>query len=257
MNVLLDISIGKNYNNASQKARVITENWVSENAYCPHCRNDKLRHLENNRPVSDFICDNCGNIYECKAKQGSIGSKIVDGAYDTMIKRIHDENNADFFFMSYSLNDACVDDLFFVPKYFFTEQIIEKRRPLSQNARRSGWIGCNILLKEIPEEGRVNIIYNRQIKDKDVVCNKVHKIKFISDIPLSSRGWLLDVMNCVNRINSQEFELADIYRFETQLNVLHPQNNHIQEKIRQQLQLLRDKGLIEFLGNGKYKKLVL
>ena len=29
---------------------------------------------------------------------------------------------------------------------------------------------------------------------------------------------------------------------------------HIKEKIRQQLQVLRDKGLIEFLGNGHYRK---
>mgnify|MGYP000870015746 FL=1 len=86
------------------------------------------------------------------------------------------------------------------------------------------------------------------------MCNKVNKTNFISEISLSSRGWILDVMNCVNRINSQEFELADLYRFETQLNILYPHNNNIKAKIRQQLQLLRDKGLIEFLGNGKYKK---
>ncbi|MFR4384325.1 MAG: restriction endonuclease, partial [Phascolarctobacterium sp.] len=31
-------------------------------------------------------------------------------------------------------------------------------------------------------------------------------------------------------------------------------NHYIQAKIRQQLQLLRDKGLLEFCGNGSYKK---
>ena len=35
----------------------------------------------------------------------------------------------------------------------------------------------------------------------------------------------------------------------------HPSNQHIPDKIRQQLQQLRDLGLIEFLGNGRYKKL--
>ena len=32
-------------------------------------------------------------------------------------------------------------------------------------------------------------------------------------------------------------------------------NNFIKDKIRQQLQLLRDRGLIEFKGNGNYKKI--
>jgi type II restriction enzyme len=31
-------------------------------------------------------------------------------------------------------------------------------------------------------------------------------------------------------------------------------NNFIKDKIRQQLQLLRDKGMIEFVGRGNYKK---
>lgn len=34
----------------------------------------------------------------------------------------------------------------------------------------------------------------------------------------------------------------------------YPENHHIREKIRQQLQLLRDKGIIEFVGRGRYKK---
>ncbi|MDD3439629.1 MAG: DpnI domain-containing protein, partial [Clostridiaceae bacterium] len=164
-------------------------------------------------------------------------------------------DNADFFFMSYSYHEGYVENFIFVPKYFFTERIIEKREPLSPNARRAGWVGCNILLGDIPEEGRISIINNRQVENKNEVCGKVNKTGFISNFSLSSRGWIIDVLNCVNRINSQEFELADLYRFETQFSIVHPQNRNIKAKIRQQLQLLRDMGLIEFLGNGKYKKI--
>ena len=32
-------------------------------------------------------------------------------------------------------------------------------------------------------------------------------------------------------------------------------NNFIKDKIRQQLQILRDKAIIEFVGRGKYKKI--
>jgi type II restriction enzyme len=39
------------------------------------------------------------------------------------------------------------------------------------------------------------------------------------------------------------------------LKAIYPTNQHITDKIRQQLQFLRDLGLVEFLGDGKYKKL--
>jgi type II restriction enzyme len=48
-----------------------------------------------------------------------------------------------------------------------------------------------------------------------------------------------------------------MYAFENNLKAKYPNNNFIKDKIRQQLQLLRDKGLIEFIGRGKYKKTVL
>jgi hypothetical protein len=40
-----------------------------------------------------------------------------------------------------------------------------------------------------------------------------------------------------------------------QLEDLHPANRHVRDKIRQQLQVLRDLGLIEFLGRGGYRSL--
>ena len=43
--------------------------------------------------------------------------------------------------------------------------------------------------------------------------------------------------------------------FEKTLQNIYPENNHIKDKIRQQLQYLRDLGLIEFKGKGLYKKL--
>ena len=65
----------------------------------------------------------------------------------------------------------------------------------------------------------------------------------------------MDILNCVTSIKSADFFLEDIYGFESQLKLKHPDNYHIQAKIRQQLQLLRDNGFIEFLGNGHYRKI--
>ena len=57
----------------------------------------------------------------------------------------------------------------------------------------------------------------------------------------------------MERIKKQEFSLGDVYAFEGYLKAKHPSNNKVQAKIRQQLQFLRDKGVIEFLGRGQYR----
>ena len=75
----------------------------------------------------------------------------------------------------------------------------------------------------------------------------------ISNTKSSSR-WLSDVRDCVNAIDSKQFTLADIYKFEARLTELHPQNRTIKAKIRQQLQKLRDQGYIEFTAKGSYRK---
>lgn len=68
-------------------------------------------------------------------------------------------------------------------------------------------------------------------------------------------GWKLAVYKCLNLIENREFVLEDIYKYKYELERLFPNNRNIEAKIRQQLQLLRDIGLIKFLGNGKYIKL--
>ena len=47
--------------------------------------------------------------------------------------------------------------------------------------------------------------------------------------------------------------LEDMYAFEQDLSVIHPENKNIKPKIRQQLQFLRDKGYLEFVEAGKYR----
>ena len=62
-------------------------------------------------------------------------------------------------------------------------------------------------------------------------------------------------MSCIDKIKNDTFSLKEIYIFEAYLKTKYPNNNHIKDKIRQQLQILRDKGIIEFSGRGSYKKL--
>ena len=247
--------VAEGYTSSSQKIRVITEDWVSRNMYCPCCGNPQIQHYENNRPVADFFCPQCQEEYELKSKAGAIGTKICDGAYNTMISRINSICNPNFFFMHYGKVDLTVHDLIMVPKHFFTPDIIEQRKPLAQTARRAGWVGCNIAIQKIPQEGKIYLIKNKKQMPVDDVLNKLRKTRFIAKYGLEARGWILDIFNCVNRIPCQEFALDDLYAFENELQRKHPQNHHVKDKIRQQLQLLRDKGLVEFRGRGNYRKI--
>lgn len=244
----------ENYSSSSQKARVFTESWISDNMFCPRCGNFKIEHFPNNKPVADFYCSKCMCEYELKSKNGSISKKINDGAYNTMIERINGDNNPDFFFMGYSKTEMKVKNLIIIPKHFFVPEIIEKRKPLSNNARRAGWTGCNILLDKIPKQGVIEIIKNEYIVSIDDIVNKVNNAYKLEIKDLNARGWLMDILNCINLIPAQEFTLDEMYNFENILIEKHPQNNNIRPKIRQQLQLLRDKGFIEFLGKGIYRK---
>lgn len=127
---------------------------------------------------------------------------------------------------------------------------------MSNTARRAGWIGCNILIGEVPDEGKIDIIQNGVLHPKNEIYQKINKSNILLTENIETRGWLLDVLKYVNIISSREFCLNDMYSFEKELYFKHPQNNNIKAKIRQQLQVLRDKGFIEFLGNGKYRKVI-
>lgn len=51
----------------------------------------------------------------------------------------------------------------------------------------------------------------------------------------------------------QEFTLFDFYaRAEARLQSLYPANTTVRDTMRQVMQRLRDEGLLEFLGNGRY-----
>lgn len=255
MDIRLNLTIAVAYKSPAQIARVVTEDWLSRNMFCPHCGKLHIRQMPNNSPVSDFICPDCKREYELKSKKGGFNNIVNDGAYDTMIERITSNNNPDFFLLDYSLKTETVNNLIFIPKYFFVPEIIIKRKPLASTARRAGWVGCNINLLGIPSQGIVPIITNGQIQDVNTVLSKTRQSKSLETKDIKQRGWLMDVLMCVNK-QPQNFTLNDMYLYTQMLEVKHPDNHNIQPKIRQQLQLLRDKGYIEFLGHGKYRRIV-
>lgn len=174
------------YTSGSQNARTWTETWVRTWGYCPNCGAANLSSFPNNRPVADFFCPSCNEEFELKSKKGKFGPKLANGSFKTKCERLASSNNPNFFLMNYDLKTLAVVNLFIVPKHFFVREINDERKPLAPTARRAGWIGSNILLGQ------------------------------------ETRGWLLDVMKCVESLGKREFTLDEVYAFDRYLGGLYP-----------------------------------
>jgi type II restriction enzyme len=245
----MDRKLINGYKSIPQQTRVITENWFLNEAYCPSCGNC-VSHYAANKPVADFYCEKCCEDFELKSNKNKQSNRIVDGAYLTMMERLRSDTNPNLFLMTYKNN--FVENLVLIPKYFFVTDIIEKRKPLSNQARRAGWTGCNILLDGIPNSGKIYYVKNRIINNKTDVLNIYHKTAFLKNEKRASKGWIVDIMRCVEKTGKKNFVLDDIYKFEKQLSELHPDNRNIKPKIRQQIQILRDRKYLSFEGKGRY-----
>jgi hypothetical protein len=241
------------YSSGSQSARAWTEAWFGAWAYCPHCGNTKMSAFPNNSPLADFFCTACREEFELKSQKGKFGAKVLDGEFKTKCERLATNNKPNLLLMNYDLSSLAVVNLLIVPKHFFVREIIEERKPLAATARRAGWIGSKILLGRVPESGKIHIVQNGLVRPKDVVLQEWQKTLFLRDESSDTRGWLLDVMKCVESLGKREFTLDEVYTFERHLGDLYPGNQNVRPKIRQQLQYLRDRGFIDFVSRGSYR----
>lgn len=254
MDLHFDEELAKAYRSGLQRARALTEPWVERQVYCPGCGHFPLARYANNSPIGDFQCYACKENYELKSKQTPFGVKVDDGAYRVMIQRLSGNANPNLFLLNYDVKSFAVTNLIIIPKHFFTAEMIEKRKPLSPTARRAGWVGCRILLQGIPLAGRIVLIRDGMIQPRPDVLNKWQRTLFLrAQRDLQAKGWLVHVMRCVERLGKREFSLAEIYHFEGELANAYPGNQHIRAKLRQQLQVLRNNGYLDFLGKGTYR----
>jgi type II restriction enzyme len=143
-------------------------------------------------------------------------------------------------------------NFFAVPTYFFDPTAIEKRKPLvSMRGAQAGW--DVISSHRIPEAGKVFYVKNREILERSAVIETWGRTAFLRrEASLEARGWALEILRIIQSLNVREFTLQSMYAFEAQLKQRFPRNNFIRAEIRQQLQVLRDAGLILFEGRGRY-----
>jgi type II restriction enzyme len=254
MQLKFEDSIADGYTSPSQRIRRLSEHWVSLHCYCPVCGQDTIKPYVNNRPAADFYCDSCDEDFELKSKSGRFGPRVADGALATMLQRVRDMRNPNLLLLSYDRHKHTVLDLIAVPKHFFISSMIIPRPPLGPHARRAGWTGCNICLRDIPTAGKIYLVRDGFAQPRPATLTKWQATRFLRQTPgEEARGWLLSVMRCIETIGQPTFTINEMYSFEDRLRMDYPANRHIREKIRQQLQKLRDRGYLEFLGKGIYR----
>jgi len=240
------------YRSATQQTRVVSEAWGEGNLYCSNCPSDLLRRLPANTPALDFECPRCASLYQLKSQRHRFASRINDAAYEKMRAAILERRTPNILALHYDAVRWTVQNLILVPSFAFSLSCLEKRNALRASAERAGWVGCNILLINIPPDARIPVVVAGEPADPAIVREQYARLRPLEKLKVEARGWTLDVLNIVRGLGRREFTLAEVYAHEAVLARLHPDNRNVRPKIRQQLQVLRDLGFIEFLGSGKY-----
>jgi len=251
MNLQCRTELALAYKARTQVARILSEDWCARELYCPACDSDRLSASRPNTPAVDFTCPKCEQAFQLKSLRSWKLRKIVDAGYDSMLRAIRGDKAPNLLVLQYS-TDWLVNNLTLIPKFFFSESVIEKRNPLSAQARRAGWVGCNIVLGQIPADGKIPMISKGLIIPVKSVREQFSQVQALGQVPPSRRGWTTDVLTLIRRLSKEHFSLSELYESEPELQSMHPNNRNIRPKIRQQLQLLRDLGFISFTGNGAY-----
>jgi len=245
----------ENYKSASQRARVGTESWGEANLFCPACDSPRLDSAPRNTVAVDYFCPTCNSSFQLKSQSKPLGSRIVDAAYSEMKCAILEDRTFNLFVLHYDLDTWAVRSVLLVPHFAFALSALEKRPPLASTARRAGWVGCNILLDRIPVHARISIVSEGTPHTLQEVRTSYDRLRPLEKLQVEKRGWTLDVLQAVQALGRMDFTLADVYTHAAALAKLHPKNSHVRDKIRQQLQVLRDLGLLEFLSPGTYRLL--
>jgi type II restriction enzyme len=251
MNLQCEIDLAASYKSGSQIARILSEGWCHRELYCPACDSNRILPSKANTPAIDFSCPRCKQHFQLKSSRTWNSKKIVDAGYEAMIRAIREDRTPHLLLLQYT-HEWSIQNVLLIPRMFFTESVIQRRRPLSSTARRAGWVGCNILLSSIPNDGKIAIVSSGVPEPKQQVRQEFKRVRGLDNLPPSLRGWTVDVLNSIRRLRKSQFSLQEIYGVEEELQAAHPDNRNVRAKIRQQLQVLRDLGLIKFHARGNY-----
>jgi type II restriction enzyme len=247
----LPVERGHSYTSQSQRARVMTEAWAESSLACPACGGQLTAFAANTRS-RDFACSVCAEEYQLKAKRTKFGDCVTGAAYEATRASFERGRHPSFILLSYT-SSLAVHAIQVIYRGALTPSCLIPRPPLSPSARRAGWRGCNIDLRRLPFAARIDVVRDGTWLPTHAVRSAwAHATRLFCG-SAGSRGWMADVSRVVERL-PPTFSLKDVYAAEAELSQLHPGNRWIRPKIRQQLQILRDMGVLRFIGPGRYSR---
>lgn len=255
MELNCDLSAAIGYTSPLQISRVLSEAWFRRNGFCLACECEVLEPTANNTRACDFVCRACCGSYELKAFRRKPAKRLIDGAYGALVSRLQRGAAPTLMLMERS-SGWVISGLTAIHPLFLTPDIVEKRKPLSSTARRAGWVGCNIRLDLMGNDAAIEIIKGGVARPRESVREQFRKLDRLREVPLERRGWTTLTLSVLRALRRSEFSLAEIYKREHLFSSVYPNNRNIRAKVRQQLQVLRDLGFLEFCGAGTYRLLL-
>ncbi len=252
VNLQMPSSLAVGYRSRCQQTRVVTESWAEGELFCARCDSLELERMPDNLPSADLICPQCKAPFQVKAMTGRIGSRVPDGAYTAMLCAVREDRTPNLLLLRYDKATWRVRDLLVIPYFAFPESAIVPRPPLRDTARRAGWVGCNIALDRIALDARIPVVADGRSRSPAEVRADYQRLKPLERLGFSERGWSLDVLNALRQLGESDFTTREAYAIEAEMQRLYPGNRHVRPKIRQQLQVLRDAGILLHLGRGRW-----
>jgi type II restriction enzyme len=240
------------YTSKSQIARVASQTWVQRELACLRCSCRPLSPTPENTKSRDFECSHCEEPYELKSKAGPFTRWVANGEYGTLLETIRSGRTPNLLLLEYDPIGLSVRRLQAIHRTVLSSLAVVPRERLSVSAQRAGWQGCNIDLSVVPEAGRVPIVWDGAELPWSTVVGAWSRFDFMNRVRPESQGWLRDVLACVQELPADAFTLDEAYRFEQVLSQLHPSNQNVRPKIRQQLQILVTQGILRRDRPGVY-----
>jgi len=241
------------FKSASQIARVSTEAWALRCLYCPSGGLELTSYPQGTK-VYDFFSLSCKERFQLKSGAHMFSHSVLGSELHTTLNSVLSGQQPSMFLLHYDRIKWTVEDLMVIHRSCITTSCIIPRKPLSSTARRAGWQGCIYSLDRIPKLGQIEVIDQGVIREKAEILAQWKQSDSLLRTKPELRGWVADILTCVERLPST-FKLDDMYAFEDELGKKHRDNHNIRPKIRQQLQVLRDLGLVNFVSPGVYEYL--
>jgi type II restriction enzyme len=163
-----------------------------------------------NTPAVDYTCPDCCARFQLKARSSAFAGRIVDAPYSTMVRAIREDRTPNLFALHYEPEEWRVANLILIPHFAFPLSAVEKRKPLGPDARRAGWVGCNILLSAIPLDARIPLIAGAKPAAPATFERNMLEFGRLKSCERNSAGGRSAFLNVVHSLGKTEFDLGEV-----------------------------------------------